>query len=308
MVASSRLITDGEDEVEAGRGVGAGDGLQVGRRDVEGEGRRRRNRGRGGAARAAQVRHGGVQAAVRRAPADSGENRDDRARDLRRGRRRVRAGRRAPARAAAEARSGGNPGVHGENPILVLGRRRAARGAERVHAACARHSAVGGRGLRGGARGGHHDDAGTGQEPGGRADPASSGRNDRGALLMRVIATDAAPKAIGPYSQAIVTDGLVYTAGQVAIDPKTGELVGTTIVEQTEQVLANLKAVLAAAGTSLAHVVKTTVYLADMADFAQMNEVYAKHFGSHKPARSTVQAAGLPRNARVEIDVIALKG
>ena len=125
---------------------------------------------------------------------------------------------------------------------------------------------------------------------------------------MRVIATDAAPKAIGPYSQAIVTDGLVYTAGQVAIDPKTGELVGTTIVEQTEQVLANLKAVLAAAGTSLAHVVKTTVYLADMADFAQMNEVYAKHFGSHKPARSTVQAAGLPRNARVEIDVIALKG
>ena len=125
---------------------------------------------------------------------------------------------------------------------------------------------------------------------------------------MRVIATDAAPKAIGPYSQAIVTDGLVYTAGQVAIDPKTGELVGKTIGEQTEQVFANLTAVLAAAGTSLAHVVKSTVYLADMADFAQMNEVYAKHFGSHKPARSTVQAAGLPRNARVEIDVVAVKG
>ena len=124
---------------------------------------------------------------------------------------------------------------------------------------------------------------------------------------MRVIATDAAPKAIGPYSQAIVTDGLIYTAGQVAIDPGTGELVGKTIVEQTEQVFRNLEAVLAAAGTSLAHVVKSTVYLADMADFAQMNEVYAKHFGSHKPARSTVQAAGLPRTARIEIDVIAVK-
>ena len=124
---------------------------------------------------------------------------------------------------------------------------------------------------------------------------------------MRVIATDAAPKAIGPYSQAIVTDGLIYTAGQVAIDPTTGELVGKTIVEQTEQVFRNLEAVLAAAGTSLAHVVKSTVYLADMADFAQMNEVYARHFGSHKPARSTVQAAGLPRNARIEIDVIAVK-
>ena len=125
---------------------------------------------------------------------------------------------------------------------------------------------------------------------------------------MRVIATEGAPKAIGPYSQAIAIDSLVFTAGQVALDPKGGELVGRTTAEQTEQVFANLKAVLAAAGTSLAKVVKTTVYLADMADFAQMNEVYAKHFGSHKPARSTVQAAGLPRNARVEIDVIAVIG
>ncbi|HXE82477.1 MAG TPA: RidA family protein [Gemmatimonadales bacterium] len=125
---------------------------------------------------------------------------------------------------------------------------------------------------------------------------------------MRVIATDGAPKAIGPYSQAIATDALVFTAGQVALDPKSGEMVGRTTAEQTEQVFANLKAVLAAAGTSLAGVVKTTVYLADMADFAQMNEVYAKHFGAHKPARSTVQAAGLPKNARVEIDVIAIKG
>jgi 2-iminobutanoate/2-iminopropanoate deaminase len=124
---------------------------------------------------------------------------------------------------------------------------------------------------------------------------------------MRVIATDAAPKAIGPYSQAIEMDRLVFTAGQVALDPKSGELVGRTTAEQTEQVFANLKAVLNAAGTGLGNVVKSTVYLLDMADFAQMNEVYAKHFGSHKPARSTVQAAGLPKNARVEIDVIAVK-
>jgi 2-iminobutanoate/2-iminopropanoate deaminase len=124
---------------------------------------------------------------------------------------------------------------------------------------------------------------------------------------MRVIATDAAPKAIGPYSQAIALEQLIFTAGQVALDPNSGELVGRTTAEQTEQVFANLTAVLAAAGTSLANVVKTTVYLADMADFAQMNEVYAKHFGTHKPARSTVQAAGLPKNARVEIDAIAVK-
>ncbi len=124
---------------------------------------------------------------------------------------------------------------------------------------------------------------------------------------MRIITTDGAPKAIGPYSQAIATDTLVFTAGQVALDPKSGELVGRTTAEQTEQVFANLKAVLSAAGTSLANVVKTNVYLADMADFAQMNEVYARHFGAHKPARSTVQAAGLPKAGRIEIDVIAVK-
>jgi 2-iminobutanoate/2-iminopropanoate deaminase len=130
----------------------------------------------------------------------------------------------------------------------------------------------------------------------------------RKAKGLGVVTTDAAPKAIGPYSQAIQTDGLVFTAGQVALDPKTGELVGTTTAQQTEQVFKNLQAVLAAAGSSMGNVVKTTVYLADMADFAQMNEVYAKHFGTHKPARSTVQAAGLPKAARVEIDVIAVKG
>ena len=123
---------------------------------------------------------------------------------------------------------------------------------------------------------------------------------------LGVVATEGAPKAIGPYSQAITMDSFVFTAGQVALDPKSGELVGRTTAEQTEQVFANLKAVLTAAGTTLGNVMKTTVYLADMADFAQMNEVYAKHFGSHKPARSTVQAAGLPKNARVEIDVIAV--
>jgi 2-iminobutanoate/2-iminopropanoate deaminase len=124
---------------------------------------------------------------------------------------------------------------------------------------------------------------------------------------LGVVATEGAPQAIGPYSQAITMDSFVFTAGQVALDPKSGELVGRTTAEQTEQVFANLKAVLTAAGTTLGHVMKTTVYLADMADFAQMNDVYAKHFGSHKPARSTVQAAGLPKGARVEIDVIAVK-
>ena len=124
---------------------------------------------------------------------------------------------------------------------------------------------------------------------------------------LNTVATDKAPRAIGPYSQAIVTDGLVFTAGQVALDPQTGELVGKAVGEQTEQVLKNLAAVLAASGSSLAQVVKTTVYLADMADFAAMNEVYAKHFGGHRPARSTVQAAGLPKSALVEIDAIATR-
>jgi len=124
---------------------------------------------------------------------------------------------------------------------------------------------------------------------------------------LNAVATDKAPKAIGPYSQAIVADNVVYTAGQVALDPASGELVGKTVAEQTDQALKNITAVLAAAGSSLGQVVKTTVYLADMADFAAMNEVYAKHFGGHRPARSTVQAAGLPKGARVEIDAIAIR-
>jgi 2-iminobutanoate/2-iminopropanoate deaminase len=124
---------------------------------------------------------------------------------------------------------------------------------------------------------------------------------------IQTVATEHAPKAIGPYSQAIVADGTVYTAGQVALDPQSGALVGQTVSEQTEQVLKNLAAVLAASGSSLGQVVKTTVFLADMADFAAMNEVYARHFGGHRPARSTVQAAGLPKGARVEIDAIAIQ-
>ena len=127
-------------------------------------------------------------------------------------------------------------------------------------------------------------------------------------MALKVVATDQAPSAIGPYSQAIIADGFVFTAGQVGFDPRKMELVGATVGEQTEQVLKNLAAVLRAAGSGLDRVVKTTVFLADMADFQAMNEVYARHFGNHKPARSTVAAAGLPRNARVEIEVVATAG
>jgi 2-iminobutanoate/2-iminopropanoate deaminase len=124
---------------------------------------------------------------------------------------------------------------------------------------------------------------------------------------LRSITTDQAPRAIGPYSQAIATESLVFTAGQIALDPSSGEVVGKSTADQTDRVLRNLAAVLTAAGSGLEQVVKTTVYLADMADFPAMNEVYARHFGSHKPARSTVQAAGLPKGVRVEIDVIATR-
>jgi 2-iminobutanoate/2-iminopropanoate deaminase len=122
---------------------------------------------------------------------------------------------------------------------------------------------------------------------------------------LGIVAADGAPKAIGPYSQAVIADGTVYTAGQIALDPKTNEVVGRTTAEQTEQVLRNLAAVLAAAGSGLTYVVKTTVYLVDMADFPAMNEVYARHFASHKPARATIQAAGLPKGVRIEMDAIA---
>lgn len=125
-------------------------------------------------------------------------------------------------------------------------------------------------------------------------------------MSLTVVSTPGAPKAIGPYSQAIVHGGLVYTAGQVALDPATMELVPGGVAEQADRALTNLTAVLAEAGSGLDRVIKTTVYLVDMADFGAMNEVYARHFGSHRPARSTVAVAGLPKGARVEIDVIAV--
>jgi 2-iminobutanoate/2-iminopropanoate deaminase len=124
-------------------------------------------------------------------------------------------------------------------------------------------------------------------------------------MPMDFVSTAGAPKAIGPYSQAISINGFVFTAGQVALDPSTGELVAGGIVEQTTRALENLRAILTAAGTGLPQVVKTTVFLVDMADFTAMNEVYGRAFGSHRPARSTVAVAALPRGARVEIEVIA---
>jgi 2-iminobutanoate/2-iminopropanoate deaminase len=120
-----------------------------------------------------------------------------------------------------------------------------------------------------------------------------------------VVSTPGAPKAIGPYSQAIVSQGFLFTAGQVALDPSTGQLVPGGIAEQTSRALENLRAVLRAAGSDVSQVVKTTVFLVDMADFTAMNEVYGRVFGDHRPARSTVAVAALPRGALVEIEVIA---
>jgi 2-iminobutanoate/2-iminopropanoate deaminase len=122
---------------------------------------------------------------------------------------------------------------------------------------------------------------------------------------LQPVQTSGAPAAIGPYSQAIVHGGLVFTAGQIPLDPETGEMVEGDIAVQTERVLNNLQAVLRAAGASLATVIKTTVFLRDMDDFAAMNEVYGRAFGDHRPARSAVQAARLPRDARIEIEVVA---
>ena len=124
--------------------------------------------------------------------------------------------------------------------------------------------------------------------------------------MKDVIATDSGPKAIGPYSQAVRANGFVFVSGQIALDPSTQKLVSGEIKVQTERVLENLKAILNAAGSSLEKVVRTTVFLADMNEFAAMNEVYARYFPERAPARSTVQAARLPRDVRVEIDVIAL--
>jgi len=121
---------------------------------------------------------------------------------------------------------------------------------------------------------------------------------------MQTISTDRAPQAIGPYSQAVVVDGILYSSGQIALTPE-GELVEGGVEEQTRQVLRNLSAVLEAAGSSLQRVIKTTIFLADMEDFATVNGIYAEFFGEHRPARSTVAVKTLPKAVRVEIDCIA---
>jgi len=123
-----------------------------------------------------------------------------------------------------------------------------------------------------------------------------------------VVRTDGAPAAIGPYSQAVIAGGFLFTAGQIALDPVSGQVVGATVGEQTARALANLAAILAAAGLGWANVVRTTVYLQHMSDFAAMNEVYARVLGEARPARSTVEVGGLPRGGLVEIDVIAAIG
>jgi len=125
-------------------------------------------------------------------------------------------------------------------------------------------------------------------------------------VSVRTVHTDKAPAAIGPYSQAIIAGNLLFTAGQIALDPATGQIVQGDVTVQTERVMRNLTAVLESAGTSWADVVKTTVYLQDMADFPRVNEVYGRMIGDARPARSTVQVAGLPRGVLVEIDAVAV--
>ena len=127
-------------------------------------------------------------------------------------------------------------------------------------------------------------------------------------IVREIIKTESAPAAIGPYSQAVRAGGFIFASGQIPLDPKTGEFVAGGVAEQTEQVMRNLSAVLEAAGSGMERIVKTTVFLADMNDFAAMNEVYGRYFKENPPARATVQAARLPRDARVEIEVTALEG
>jgi len=123
--------------------------------------------------------------------------------------------------------------------------------------------------------------------------------------MKKTVSSDKAPKAIGPYSQAVIHNGMAYLSGQIPMDPATGQIVDGDIAAQTERVLENIKAVLQAAGASLGSVLKTTVFLKDMGDFPKMNEVYGRYFTDNPPARSTVQAARLPRDVSVEIDAIA---
>jgi 2-iminobutanoate/2-iminopropanoate deaminase len=126
--------------------------------------------------------------------------------------------------------------------------------------------------------------------------------------MKKIVATEKAPKAIGPYSQAVVSGGFAFLSGQIPLDPASGQIIEGGVAAQTERVLENLKGVLEACGGTLESVVKTTVFLTDMREFAQMNEVYGRYFPSNPPARATVEAARLPRDARVEIDCIARVG
>src|SRR5260370_42328671 len=126
--------------------------------------------------------------------------------------------------------------------------------------------------------------------------------------MREIVATEKAPKAIGPYSQAIVHNGLAYLSGQIPLDPATGQVVDGDITVQTARVMENLKAVLEACGSGLDAVVKTTVYIKEMGEFAKMNEAYGKYFSRNPPARSTVEAARLPRDVRIEVDAIAIVG
>ncbi|MCA9494876.1 MAG: RidA family protein [Myxococcales bacterium] len=123
---------------------------------------------------------------------------------------------------------------------------------------------------------------------------------------MKTVSTSAAPSAIGPYSQAIVANGFVFSSGQIALDPVSGELVGGGVEAEARKALQNLRAVLEAAGSSMDRVVKCTVFLVDMADFAAVNAVYAEAFGDHRPARSTVAVAGLPKGVRVEVEAVGV--
>ena len=126
--------------------------------------------------------------------------------------------------------------------------------------------------------------------------------------MAKLISTEQAPAAVGPYSQALMAGNILFASGQIPLSPETGEIVGTTAAEQAEQVFANIKAVLAEAGLSMKDVVKTTVFLVDLSEFAAVNAVYAKHFAQPFPARSCVGISALPKDARIECEVIAVKG
>jgi 2-iminobutanoate/2-iminopropanoate deaminase len=140
----------------------------------------------------------------------------------------------------------------------------------------------------------------------GRRYKAEQPQKKNGADMIQVIATKEAPEALGPYSQAVVSGGIVYVSGQIPIDPKTGQLVQTgTIAEKTRLILSNIASILAEAGTGLNNVLKVTVYLTDMNDFADMNAEYSEHFSKNKPARACVQVARLPKDVNIEIDAIA---